>query len=229
MIVLLWILAILVVLIFFMLFVTFKRMRVPMAPEMTPGDLGESRKPEYFTQQQESFLVAGFIPGGDFVWHEGLSTMGMRCFLRNDGDVYAWAVEKWLAGSNGVECNVTALTQFKDGALLDTTTKAKGGYVSPPWFLRETAVLDTELLLRRHQERIQEQTAQGKEINKVDTGTLLETITHHERRISQYQIDIGRMRGVGDKLAYGTGRALLMAFTAFGQLLSQPFRRRGAR
>lgn len=229
MVVVLWILAIVLVLIFILVFLTIKRMRVPLAPEMTPGDLGESRKPEYFAQQQEIFEAGGFQPAGDFIWHEGLSTMGMRCFFKSDGCVYAWAVEKWLAGSNGVECNVTALTQFEDGTLLDTTTKVEGGFVSPPWFLRETAASDAELLLRRHQERVQALTASGKEIKKVEREALYETITHHERRISEYQIDIGRMRRAGDKLAYGTGRALLMACIAFGQILGQPFRRRGGR
>lgn len=201
------------------------RAKTPMEPALTPGDLGAARDPEFFDLQRQIMSEHGCMPAGDFVWHEGLVTICMRLFVEKTGKSYGWAVEEALAGRDGARRAVSVLTEFTDGTLLDTTSGGSTSLAIPGWFLREAVAPDTELLLRRHAERVAAAVAAGKEIKPAAQASLIDTVRRNERRLSEYQVEAGRMRLVDGYLHLKISSAVGALLRGLGRILIGPFRR----
>ena len=199
------------------------RFSLPLEPALTPGEIGQARDPEFFALQEQSFREGGFQAAGDFAWHDGLSGTVMRIFREISGESYGWAVEESVAGVAEAQRSVSVLTEFADGTLLDTTSRGETGLAAPSWFQRESMPLDTPILLRRHQERKAEAVRGGKRIVPVEESRLLEVVRRNERRLGEYQVEIGRMRLFQDRLRYSRRSAFWMAFKGLCQVLIRPF------
>ena len=224
--VLVWILAALVLLILALAYISIARSAMPLEPALTPGDLDEVRDPEYFALQEQCFRENGYEKGGDFFWHAGLSSVGMRIFRETNGEAYGWAYEEAMAGAATTRHSVSILTEFTDGTMLDTTSTGQASLVDPPWFHRETGPPDTELLLRRHGERRARLVAEGRSIVVLGQENLLEVIRRNERRLSEYQVEKGRMKLAHGKLYFTTAGNLGVLARWTGRMLGSPFRRK---
>jgi len=223
-----WILGALVLVFIVLSYLSVARVAIPLEPALVPGDIGEARDPEFFALEEQIFLEHSYHKTGDFFWHQGLTSIAMRIFRGPRGEAYGWAIEEAMAGVDYARHSVSVLTGFADGTLLDTTSMGETSLIKPPWFLREAAVPDTELLLRRHAERRAGLLGQGKEIVPApEDENLLVAIRHNERRLSEYQVETGRMRLDGDKLRYTPSGAILVLLRGLARTVSGPFRPRG--
>ena len=200
------------------------RHTMPLEPALTPGDLSEARDPDYLNLQEQSFRENGFRLIGDFVWRDGLSTVVMRVFLEESAQAYGWVVEESVAGLEEYKHSVSALTEFSDGTLLDTTSAGPTGLAMPPWFRREAVAPDTALLLRRHRERRAAVVGEGLEPVTLHEEDLFETIRRNERRIGEYQVETGRMRLVRGRLRFSAASVIALFIRGIGRILSTPFR-----
>lgn len=223
--VLVWILAALVLLILALAYISIARSAMPLEPALAPGDLGEVRDPEYFALQEQCFKENGFEKAGDFFWHAGLSSIGMRIFRATTGEAYGWAYEEALAGTTTARHSVSILSEFTDGTMLDTTSTSQASLLDPPWFHRETGPPDTELLLRRHGERRARFIAEGRAAVLFGLEDLPEAIRRNERRLSEHQVEKGRMKIVRGKLYFTTSGALRALARWVARMLGSPFRR----
>lgn len=223
----LWLALVLAAVWLFLVVFSVARVTIPLEPAMTPGDLGEARDPEHFSLQEQAFREDGFVPAGDYLWHDGMTTTAMRVFWEGSGRAYGWAVEESTAGVEAARRSVSVLTEYVDGTLLDTTSSGPTQLALPAWFRRETVPGDTALLLRRHRERQAELARQGGEIRSVSREDLQATIIRNERRIGEYQAEIGRMRLVAGKLRYRPAAVARMVGGGILRMLSGPWRRFG--
>ncbi|NLG83069.1 MAG: hypothetical protein GX493_00355 [Firmicutes bacterium] len=224
--VIIWLLLILLLGLFLLAFTAILRMRMPLEPNLSPGDLSEARDPEYFVHQEEIFREHGYRPVGDFFWHEGLTSVAMRVFLAEDGRGYGWVLEQALAGDDHPRYGVSVMSLFPDGTVLDTTSATQGTLIDPPWFRREKVAGDTRSLLRRHRERQEEMHLRGKEPLAIEEKELLATIRRQERRLGEYQVEKGRMKIVDGKLAYTSRGAFHLLWKVLGRLLPGAARNR---
>ncbi len=224
--VLVWILAALVLLVLVLVYISVARTAMPLEPALIPGDLGEARDPEYFALQEQCFKENGYERAGDFFWHAGLSSIAMRAFRETTGEAYGWAYEEALAGSEAARHSVSILTEFTDGSILDTTSTGQPSLLDPPWFHRETGPADTELLLRRHQERRAAFVNEGRTVLPTGREELLETIRRNERRLGEYQVEKGRMKLVRGTLYFSVAGTVWVLGRWIARALGSPFRRR---
>lgn len=222
--VIIWVLLALLGGLAFLAYFSILRLRMPLVPALSPGDLSAARDPDYFERQKEVFAAHGYRPVGDFFWHEGLTSVAMRIFLAEDGHSYAWAIEQAMAGVDRPRHSVSVMSVFPDGTVLDTTSAEQGSLLDPPWFLREKTAHDTEFILRRHRERRQEMLERGKEPVRIEEEDLLETIRRQERRLGEYQVEKGRMKVVDGKLCFTPRGAFRVLWQAFGRSLSRSAR-----
>ena len=209
----------------FLAYFSILRLRMPLEPALSPGDLSAARDPEYFERRQEVFAMHGYRPAGDFFWHEGLTSVAMRIFLAEDGHSYAWAIEQAMAGVDRPRHSVSVMSVFPDGTVLDTTSAEQGSLLDPPWFLRAVVAEDTGAILRRHRERREEMLRAGKELVRVREEDLPETIRRQERRLGEYQVEKGRMRLADGKLRFTPAGALRVFLRALGRLFMRSGRR----
>ncbi|MGQ9778681.1 MAG: hypothetical protein ACUVRM_02220 [Bacillota bacterium] len=222
--VILWVLLALLGGLAFLAYFSIRRLRMPLEPALSPGDLSAARDPEYFERRQEVFATHGYRPAGDFFWHEGLTSVAMRVFLAEDGRSYGWVLEQAMAGVDRPRHSVSVLSVFPDGTVLDTTSAEQGSLIDPPWFLREKATDDALFILRRHREREEEMRAQGKEPLQIEEKDLLAMIRNQERRLGEYQVEKGRMKIVDGKLCFTPRGAFRVLWQALGRSLPRPAR-----
>ncbi|MGE5551552.1 MAG: hypothetical protein ACM3ZC_13655 [Bacteroidota bacterium] len=224
--ILLWILIALVLGWVVAVVISITRFSMPLVPALTPGDVSGARDPGFFDLQAQAFRENGYRHVGDFAWHDGLSTTIMRIFQEATRESYGWAVEESVAGLDGAKQSVSVLTEFTDGSLLDTTSAGPTKLAMPPWFLREAVAPDTELLLKRHRERLHALVGQGMEIRIPDEGELLDMVRRNERRLGEYQVQQGLMRLDRGRLRFSARSVARVVLVGFGHFLSGPFRRK---
>ncbi len=108
----------------------------PLMPAMTPGELAEARDKEFFAAQAEVFLANGFDQVGDYSWHEGFLNIAMRVFHAKDDEAYGWAVEEVDVRQKKADHNISLLSLYEDGTVLDTTTRGSSSLRQPKSPLR---------------------------------------------------------------------------------------------